>query len=103
MTEPKSNRGLIFLVGPGLMLAATGVGAGDLAGGAFAGMKLGTAVLWAVVAGAFFKFVITEGLARWQLATGTTLLEGAVLRLGRFVQWFFLVYLLVGRLVSEPR
>ena len=77
------------------MLAATGVGAGDLAGGAFAGMKLGVTVLWAVVAGAFFKFVITEGLARWQLSTGTTLLEGAVLRLGRIVQWLFLVYLLV--------
>ena len=86
---------MISLVGPGLMLAASGVGAGDLAGGAFAGMHLGTAVLWAVVVGAFFKYVITEGLARWQLATGTTLLEGAVLRLGRPVQWGFLVYLLI--------
>ena len=56
---------MISLVGPGLMLAASGVGAGDLAGGAFAGMHLGTAVLWAVVVGAFFKYVITEGLARW--------------------------------------
>lgn len=90
-----NRRPLIALVGPGLLLAASGVGAGDLAGGAFAGMKLGTAVLWAVVIGAGFKFVITEGLARWQLATGTTLLEGAVLRLGRSVQWFFLVYLLI--------
>ncbi|MDA7667448.1 Nramp family divalent metal transporter [Verrucomicrobia bacterium] len=83
------------VVGPGLMLAATGVGAGDLAGGAFAGMKLGVAVLWAVVLGAVFKYVITEGLTRWQLATGTTLLEGAVLHLGKAVQWGFLVYLLV--------
>ena len=58
-------------------------------------MTLGLTVLWAVVVGAFFKFVITEGLARWQLATGTTLLEGAVLHLGKLVQWFFLIYLLV--------
>ena len=86
---------LIALLGPGLMLAATGVGAGDLAGGAFAGMKLGVAVLWAVLLGALFKFVITEGLARWQLATGTTLLEGATLRLGPVVRWGFLIYLLV--------
>lgn len=86
---------LLTTIGPGLMLAATGVGAGDLAGGAFAGMKLGVAVLWAVVLGAAFKFVITEGLTRWQLATGTTLLEGAVERLGRPVQWGFLLYLLV--------
>lgn len=92
------RRTLIAILGPGLMLAASGVGAGDLAGGAFAGIKLGTAVLWAVVCGAFFKFVITEGLARWQLATNTTLLEGAVLRLGRPVQWFFLAYLLIWTL-----
>ena len=95
MSKQTSRRPLVALLGPGLMLAATGVGAGDLAGGAFAGMNLGVAVLWAVVLGAFFKFVITEGLARWQLATGTTLLEGAVLRLGPVVRWVFLVYLLV--------
>ncbi|MCA9225334.1 MAG: Nramp family divalent metal transporter [Planctomycetales bacterium] len=94
-SRDRKRRTLIALVGPGLMLAASGVGAGDLAGGAFAGIKLGTAVLWAVLCGAAFKFVVTEGLARWQLATGTTLLEGAVLRLGRPVQWGFLVYLLV--------
>ena len=62
-------------------------------------MNLGVAVLWAVAVGAFFKFVITEGLARWQLATGTTLLEGAVLRLGPVVRWFFLAYLLVWSFV----
>ena len=83
------------MLGPGIMLAATGVGAGDLAGGAFAGMHLGVAVLWAVLFGAAFKFVITEGLARWQLATGTTFLEGAVRHLGKGVQWGFLLYLLV--------
>jgi Mn2+/Fe2+ NRAMP family transporter len=86
---------LLFIIGPGLLVAATGVGAGDLAGGAFAGSKLGVAVLWAVLLGAFFKFVVTEGLARWQLATGETLLEGAVRRLGRGVQYFFLIYLLI--------
>ena len=32
----------------------------------------------AVVIGALLKYSLTEGLARWQLATGTTLLEGLV-------------------------
>ncbi|MEC5128754.1 Nramp family divalent metal transporter [Verrucomicrobiales bacterium BCK34] len=90
---------LLTFIGPGLMLAATGVGAGDLAGGAFAGMNLGVAVLWAIVLGAMFKYVITEGLARWQLATETTLLEGAVLRLGPAIRWGFLVYLLLWSFV----
>src|SRR5690606_24122421 len=81
------------MIGPGLLLAATGVGSGDLATGGIAGSLLGTAVLWAVVVGALLKFVVTEGLTRWQLATGETLLEGAVRRIGPVVLWFFLPYL----------
>ncbi len=77
-----------------MLIAATGVGAGDLATAGFAGGRLGLAVLWAVVLGAFLKFVLTEGLARWQLATGETLLDGAVRRLGPIVLIVFFVYLL---------
>jgi len=93
---------LFAIIGPGLLVAATGVGAGDLATGAFTGSRVGTAVLWAVVLGAFLKFVLNEGLARWQLATGQTLLEGAVSKFGfmvaavfgpYFVIWSFLVAL----------
>lgn len=84
---------LLRLLGPGILVAATGVGAGDLATASFAGSQLGTAILWAAVLGAFLKFVLNEGLARWQLATGDTLLEGAVLRFGRIVGWLFLPYL----------
>jgi Mn2+/Fe2+ NRAMP family transporter len=36
---------LVTLIGPGLLVAATDVGAGDLATGAFAGTKLGVTVL----------------------------------------------------------
>ena len=77
------------------MLAATGVGGGDLATGTFVGSLLGTAVLWAVVLGAFLKFVVTEGLARWQLVTGDTFLEGLVHTMGPPILWVFLPYLLL--------
>ncbi|MGD9857530.1 MAG: Nramp family divalent metal transporter [Planctomycetaceae bacterium] len=83
------------VIGPGLLVAATGVGAGDLATGALVGSKLGVAVLWGVVLGAGLKFVLNEGLARWQLATGSTLLEGVVWHFGRAAQGVLLVYLLV--------
>ena len=49
-----------FLVGPGILVAATGVGAGDLATAGFAGSQLGVAVLWAILVGAFFKFVLAR-------------------------------------------
>ncbi len=83
------------MIGPGLLLAATGVGSGDLATGSIVGALLGTAVLWAVVVGAILKFAVTEGLARWQLATGETLLEGVAHRLGPVAVWLFLPYLLL--------
>ncbi len=83
----------ISIIGPGLLVAATGIGAGDLATASFAGSHLGTAVLWAALVGAFLKFVANEGLARWQLATGTTLIEGVVRHFGRLAGWFFLAYL----------
>ncbi|MHC4995200.1 MAG: Nramp family divalent metal transporter [Planctomycetota bacterium] len=88
----------LAIVVPGFLVAATGIGAGDLATGAFTGSKLGVAVLWAVVVGGVFKFAITEGLARWQLVTGQTLLEGLGRRLGpggKVALWVFLAYLLL--------
>ncbi len=86
---------LLRVLGPGLLLAATGVGAGDLATAAFAGSHLGITVLWAVALGALLKFVLNEGLARWQLATGETFLEGVASRFGRLWLWLFLPYLLL--------
>ena len=85
---------LLQVLGPGLLVAATGVGAGDLATAGFAGSKLGLIVLWAVIVGAAMKFVLNEGLARWQLATDTTLLEGVSRHIGRWAILVFLIYLL---------
>lgn len=90
--------GLLAVLGPGILVAATGVGAGDIATASLAGSTVAYAILWAAVLGAFIKFVVNEGLMRWQLATGQTLLEGAVHHFGRPIQWFFLLYLLVWSL-----
>jgi len=82
-------------IGPGIIIAATGVGAGDLIAASVSGARYGTTILWAAVVGAIIKFVINENLARWQLVTGTTLLEGWIWRLPRFVSIYFLAYLLL--------
>ena len=82
-------------LGPGFVVAATGVGAGDLIAAAVAGRQFGLAVLWVVVLGALFKWVLNEGVSRWQLATGTTLIEGWTTRLPRGVAWYFLGYLVL--------
>jgi len=96
MNAPRSSvRTLLVVIGPGLLVAATGVGAGDLATAAFTGGRLGIAVLWAVAVGAFLKFVINEGLARWQLASGETLLDGCIRYFGPAFRWAFLAYLVI--------
>jgi Mn2+/Fe2+ NRAMP family transporter len=85
--------------GPGIAVAATGVGAGDLVAASVAGAKFGIAILWSALVGAVIKFALNEGVARWQLATGTTMIEGWSSRLPRFVSYYFLVYLLLWSLV----
>ncbi|BET68417.1 Nramp family divalent metal transporter [Opitutales bacterium ASA1] len=82
-------------VGPGFVVAATGVGAGDLIAASVAGQRFGLAVLWVVVLGALFKWVLNDGIARWQLATGTTLIEGWSRRLPRVVGWYFMGFLVL--------
>ena len=62
--------------GPGLLLAATGIGVGDMVSSTIAGAEYGLTLVWALVFGVVIKFAITEGAARWQLATGATLIEG---------------------------
>ena len=77
------------------MVAATGVGAGDLTAATVGGSGFGLVLIWAVVLGAFFKFVLNEGLARWQLATDTTLVEGWAEYLPPWVKAYFGAYLLL--------
>lgn len=87
-------KSLNSIIGPGILVAATGVGAGDMMTASLGGSVIGVSLLWAVVVGALLKWFLNEGIARWQMATGTTVLEGWSERLGSWIQWVFLSYLL---------
>jgi len=93
-TKPKSFS-FLKLAGPGLVVAATGIGSGDVVSATVGGARYGVVLLWAIVAGAFFKFVLSEGIARWQLATGKTALEGWADHLPAWVKWYFGAYLVI--------
>jgi Mn2+/Fe2+ NRAMP family transporter len=88
-------RGALGTIGPGIAIAATGVGAGDLLAAMLAGADFGTALIWVVVVGAVLKLGLNEGVARWQLATGTTLLEGWCRHLGWPIRFYFFAYLVL--------
>jgi Mn2+/Fe2+ NRAMP family transporter len=93
-------------LGPGLILAAAGIGAGDAVVASVTGIKFGPTLLWAIALTAGLKFVLTEALARWQLATGETITRAWVTRFPRWVSVLFAAYLvfwsfLVGASLSS--
>jgi Mn2+/Fe2+ NRAMP family transporter len=90
--SPRSHN-FLKLAGPGLIVAASGIGSGDVVSATVSGASYGVVLLWAIVLGAFFKFVLNEGIARWQLATGLTALEGWAAYLPAWVQVYFGLYL----------
>jgi Mn2+/Fe2+ NRAMP family transporter len=98
--RPSARASRLSTIGPAILLTATSVGAGDILTGSLAGAEAGIAVLWAVPVGVTLKWTLTEGIARWQMATGTTLLEGWVDCLGGWVRWLFLGYLILFSLVT---
>ena len=60
-----------------------------------AGASYGLTLVWALAAGVILKFAITEGAARWQLATGVSLLEGWREHLPRLAVLAFFIYFVV--------
>ena len=82
------------LIGPGLVVAATGVGAADLVATLIAGSRYGYVLLWTAVIGCVMKVVLVEGAGRYSLATRSTIYEGWS-SLGRWTHWYFGPYIVI--------
>jgi Mn2+/Fe2+ NRAMP family transporter len=80
-------------IGPGLIIAATGVGAGDLVTAAVGGANYGATIAWAIGIGALLKFSLNEGIARWQLSTLESVIHAWVNKMPRWIASGFLAYL----------
>jgi Mn2+/Fe2+ NRAMP family transporter len=88
-------KNILKTIGPGIVVAATGIGAGDMIAATVGGAKYGYAILWAVIIGGILKYILNEGVGRWQLATGTSISEGWHRHLPKIFSWYFLVYLVL--------
>ncbi|MER7797030.1 Nramp family divalent metal transporter [Microbacterium sp. NPDC096154] len=86
------------VIGPGLVVAATGVGSADMVATLVAGSNYGYGLLWAVVLGVILKIVLVEGAGRYTVATGRTIFEGWR-SLGRWPVWYFAPYIVIWGLV----
>ncbi|QNP70500.1 Nramp family divalent metal transporter [Streptomyces roseirectus] len=93
-TDPPPRKASWRHIGPGVVVAATGVGAGDLVATLIAGSNFGYTLLWAAVVGCLVKISLAEAAGRWHLATGRTLFDGWA-SLGRWTLWFFGVYAVI--------
>lgn len=92
--EPVDSARRYKIIGPGLVVAATGIGAADLVATLVAGSRYGYALLWAVVIGAVMKIVLVEGAGRYTAATGRTIFEGWR-SLGRWTTVYFAPYIMI--------
>ncbi len=91
---PSDSRPRWRVIGPGLIAAATGVGAGDLVATLVAGSRFGYMLLWAAVFGCVLKIILVESVGRWYLASGQTLFHGWR-SLGRWTTVYFGIYVIV--------
>lgn len=85
-------------IGPGIVAAATGVGAADLVATLTAGSRYGYMLVWAIVVGVLMKILLVEGVGRYYLSTGKTIFQGWR-TLGPWTSWYFGPYILIWGIV----
>ena len=92
--RPSGLIGKLKLVGPGFVVAATGVGAGDMVTSLVAGTQFGATFMWAIVLGVLIKLALVEGMGRWYMATGQTIVQGWH-SISRWASGYFVVFLFI--------
>ncbi|MGB2713564.1 MAG: Nramp family divalent metal transporter [Vicinamibacterales bacterium] len=75
-SPPTSLRSVIRRIGPGMVLAASIVGSGELIATTTLGAQVGFAALWIILVSCAIKPVVQGELGRYTVATGHTGLEG---------------------------
>ncbi len=98
LTPPRTLRERLIKVGPGFVVAATSVGAPDLLASIVVGQTYGMTFLWAIILGAVFKYYLNEGVGRWHLGTGRTIIDGWQ-SLGKWATGYFGIYAMIWGLV----
>ncbi len=73
--KPPRGAAMLLLVGPSLIWCAEYIGSGEVILATRTGAVLGTAVMWAVVAGVFLKYWIGLSGARYTVCTGEGMID----------------------------
>ena len=73
---PSTIAGIIRQLGPGLIVAGSIVGSGELIATTVTGAKAGFWLLWLILIGCVIKVLVQVELGRYSLATGKTAMDG---------------------------
>lgn len=97
LQAPRTTRGRLRLIGPGIVLALSSVGASDMITTLNSGAEHGLALIWVFTVGILLKFVLSEAVARVQMSGDRSLMSHMCTAGGRLFPVVFLVAeLLVG-------
>lgn len=72
---PRTLLGRLRALGPGMVLAVTSVGAGDMVTTLNGSSTYGMALTWTIILGVGIKFALTEAVGRLQLSSPRTMLS----------------------------
>ena len=72
---PRALSGIVRLIGPGLILASSIVGSGELIATTVLGAENGYILLWLIIMSCLVKTVVQNELGRYAIGTGKTTLE----------------------------
>jgi Mn2+/Fe2+ NRAMP family transporter len=99
---PTSIRGILSKLGPGLIIAGSIVGSGELIATTTTGAKGGFALLWLIIIGCLIKVFVQIELGRFTITTGVTSIKGLSKlpgpRLGRgnwFIWYWFIMFIFI--------
>ena len=73
---PTTVRGILRQLGPGLIVAGSIVGSGELIATTVTGAKAGFWLLWLILIGCVIKVLVQVELGRYSLVTGKTAMDG---------------------------
>jgi Mn2+/Fe2+ NRAMP family transporter len=98
---PKSIKGIIRQLGPGLIIAGSIVGSGELIATTAVGAEAGFVLLWLIIIGCLIKVFVQIEFGRFTITSGRTTLDGLNQVPGprarvNWLCWFWLVFIVVA-------
>lgn len=98
---PTTRRGIIRQLGPGLIIAGSIVGSGELIATTAVGAEAGFVLLWLIIIGCLIKVFVQIEFGRYTITNGKTTLEGLNEVPGprirvNWICWFWLIFIVVA-------